>query len=218
MPWRPTRTRASDPQSGLLGDGAVTCGVCRPDESGAASRRREIPMSFPTACRGTNRSADTCANRSARLGAGPAAGSGGGALRRCPGHLLAPGSSTDGGEPSCRHGAGSAGSAGPAPVRPRPGPRTTNRVTGRCPHGGRGTVPLGYLPWFRLPFSPTYAQDCPDRIRPGACLGCFRVRLLRSGGYSGVPRLQGLLLRAGYRHAIAGGLPPRCGVRELDRY
>lgn len=115
--WRPTRTRASDPQSGLLGDGAVTCGVCRPDGSGAASRRREIPMSFPTACRGTNRSADTCANRSARLGAGPAAGSGGGALRRCPGHLLALGSSTDGGEPSCRPGAGSAGSAGPAPGR-----------------------------------------------------------------------------------------------------
>ena len=78
MPWRPTRTRASDPQSGLLGDGAVTCGVCRPDGSGAASRRREIPMSFPTACRGTNRSADTRANRSARLAAGPAAGSGGG--------------------------------------------------------------------------------------------------------------------------------------------
>lgn len=100
----------------------------------------------------------------------------------------------------------------------RSGPRTTNRVTGRCPHGGRGTMPLGCLPWFRLPFSPTYAQDCPDRIRPGACLGCFRVRLLRSGGYSGVPRLQGLLLRAGYRHAIAGGLPPRCGVREFDRY
>ena len=106
MPWRPTRTRASDPQSGLLGDGAVTCGVCRPDGSGAASRRREIPMSFPTACRGTNRSADTCANRSARLGAGPAAGSGGGALRRCPGHLLAPGPSTDGGKPSYRPGAG----------------------------------------------------------------------------------------------------------------
>ena len=39
-------------------------------------------MSFPTACRGTNRSADTCANRNACLGAGPAAGSGGGALRR----------------------------------------------------------------------------------------------------------------------------------------
>lgn len=40
------------------------------------------------------------------------------------------------------------------PVRPRAGPRTTNRVTGRCPHGGRGTVPLGCLPWFWLPFSP----------------------------------------------------------------
>lgn len=206
----------------------VTCGVCRPDGSGAASRRREIPMSFPTACRGTNRSADTCANRSARLGAGPAAGSGGGALRRCPGHLLAPGSSTDGGEPSCRPGAGTLTRRSRArstrtvmPARGRlcrSGPRTTNRVTGRCPHGGRGTMPLGCLPWFRLPFSPTYAQDCPDRIRPGACLGCFRVRLLRSGGYSGVPRLQGLLLRAGYRHAIAGGLPPRCGVREFDRY
>ena len=108
MPWRPTRTRASDPQSGLLGDGAVTCGACRPDGSGAASRRREIPMSFPTACRGTNRSADTCANRSARLGAGPAAGSGGGALRRCPGHLLASGPSTDGAN---RH-------TGPGPALP----------------------------------------------------------------------------------------------------
>lgn len=80
-------------------------------------------MSFPTACRGTNRSADTCANRNACLGAGPAAGSGGGALRRCPGHLLALGSSTDGGRTVmlvrgrlcwlCRSG------PSPAPARPQ---------------------------------------------------------------------------------------------------